>query len=50
VLVTTDLIGLTAEISEPIRERIAKQLGIPLTPAALFHPPDRFPWAAADLR
>jgi hypothetical protein len=29
VLVTTDLIGLTAEIADPVRERIAKQLGIP---------------------
>jgi hypothetical protein len=29
VLVTTDLIGLTAEIADPIRERVEKQTGIP---------------------
>src|SRR5262245_31301468 len=35
VLVTTDLIGLTAEIADPIRRRIEEQTGIPATSVIL---------------
>lgn len=35
VLVTTDLIGLTAEIANPIRRRIEKQTGIPASSVLL---------------
>src|SRR4029453_14671139 len=34
-LVTTDLIGLFAEIADPIRQRIEKQTGIPATSVIL---------------
>jgi hypothetical protein len=35
VLVTTDLIGLTADVADPIRQRIEKEAGIPATSVVL---------------